>query len=411
MKPQTVEKVRTGRAGGPQTLEMVLAGIHDELRKGNGENLPSFTTKIGGEAAVRPSPRERSRLVGPNATEEFAQGVADGSLTVTEKAASGLGESMQKALALGTDTAGGFLVQRELAGEILGMIRNRSAVMQLGCRVIPNIGAGLDLTSMSAGASASYVAENAAIPVSEQTFAQVGALAPKELAALVPVSLKLLRIADGNPAVEEIIRADLAEVMALRADLAFLSGAGGASPLGIKSTPGTTAGPDLGVNGRTPTFDDLKAVVAKLRALNAPFQRPGWIFNSRLLATLETLKTANGDYIADNPALLSFDATGASGRLLGYPFQTTGQIGTNIAKGTSTDTTWLAFSSDWQNAWVGEEEELAIAASGQANYLLADGVTWVSAFQNRQMLFRALISHDFSLIRPTLVVVLEGIRP
>jgi hypothetical protein len=93
------------------------------------------------------------------------------------------------------------------------------------------------------------------------------------------VSLRLLRDAATNPSVEQVVRT------ALRLDSSFLQRSGtGGEPLGIKNMSGVTAGPSLGANGRS-SFDDLKAIPASLRALNAPFQRPGWIFHSRLLAT------------------------------------------------------------------------------------------------------------------------------
>jgi HK97 family phage major capsid protein len=93
-----------------------------------------------------------------------------------------------------------------------------------------------------------------------------------EATTLAPVSLRLLRDAATNPSVEQVVRT------ALRLDLSFLQGSGtGGEPLGIKNMSGVTAGPSLGANGRS-SFDDLKAIPASLRALNAPFQRPGWIF-------------------------------------------------------------------------------------------------------------------------------------
>lgn len=148
-------------------------------------------------------------------------------------------------------------------------------------------------------------------------------LRPKELAALVPISLRLLRDAATNPAVEEVVRRDLAEIMALRQDLAFISGLGHAQgqPLGNLNHAGLTAGPDLGVNGATPTFDNLKAMLASVRAQNAPFARAGWLFNGRLLASLETVKDSAGRYLAD-AGLLTFNESGAGGTLLGYPFRT-----------------------------------------------------------------------------------------
>jgi HK97 family phage major capsid protein len=366
-------------------------------------------------------PRRGSRFVDQGADPSLVETIAKGgSYTVHDNAASigngprgdqrGLAALLieRKAMAEGTGTAGGFLVPPEFSEEIVKLLRARSAVMALGPRIVA-VKKELDVTSISSGSSAAYVAENAPIPVSEMTFAQQALLRPKELAALVPISNRLLRDAVDSPDVEQVIREDLAEVLALRADLAFIEGTGtGGEPKGIRNTAGTTSGPSFGTNGRTPTFDDLKAVVASLRALNAPFMRPGWLFHPRLLATLETVKDTTGRYLADSD-LLTFDAIGGGGTLLGFPFRTSGQIPTNITTGSSSDTSYIIFSSDWQEAWVGENETLTIEVSAEAAYDAGSGL--VSAFQNNQSLFRAIIAHDFALRRPQLFVVMTGVRP
>ena len=324
-------------------------------------------------------------------------------------AGGGIAATMTKALAEGTPSAGGHLVPVEVSDDIMRQVRARSAVMRAGPRVV-QVKKELDVTSIASGSTAYYVAENAAIPVSEQTFAQQALLRPKELAALVPISNRLLRDAAQSPDVESVIRSDMSEVLALRADLAFLRGTGtGNEPLGIRNVVGLTPAPSLGSNGRTPTFDDLMDVVAAMRAQNAPFMRPGWIFHPRLLSTLEKVKDSTGRYLRD-AGLLTFDELGGGGTLLGFRFWTTTQIPINVTTGTSTDTTEIYFSSDWEECWVGEEQSLEIEVSGEASYDSGGGV-WVSAFQNRQHLFRAVTTHDIALRRPQFFSVMTGVRP
>ena len=205
------------------------------------------------------------------------------------------------------------------------------------------------------------------------------------------------------------IREDLAEIMALREDLAAIMDTGlNEEPRGITQSIGLTPGPDLGADGRTPTFDDLKATVANLRAIDAPFRRAGWLFHSRLLSTLETVKDKQDRYLADS-SLLTFDAMGNSGTLLGYPFQTTSQIPTGVTVGNSNDTTLVIFSSDWQELFVGENQAMTIELSGEASYW--DGAAWQSSFQNQQTLFRASRTVDYALRRLQLFTVLSGVRP
>lgn len=116
-----------------------------------------------------------------------------------------------------------------------------------------------------------------------------------------------------------------------------------------------------------PDFDDLKGVVANVRAAKGRFSQPGWLFNPRLLSTLERIKTTTGEYLIDG-GMLTFDPNGAGGTLLGYPFKTSTQIPLNLTTGSSTDTTYAIFSSDWNECWVGVNDVLHIDASTEASY-------------------------------------------
>jgi len=291
------------------------------------------------EQALKPTERRPSRAVYPGAdaslTEHLAKGggvgprgefVAPG-VTLSDftgrashydapRRGEGLAGAFTKALQESTGSAGGFLVETETADEIMRLIRARSVIMSMQPTVV-SVKKELAVDSIATGATAYYVAENANITPSEPTFAENIVLRPKDLAALVPVSNRLLRDATEAPALDEVLRSDLAEVLALRADLAFLDGpTGGPGPVGIRFTPGLTAAPSLGANGAIPTYDDLKNVVAGLRNVNAPFKRPGWIFHPRTLSTIERLKLADGTYIGDSTDLLSFAASGGGGTLL-----------------------------------------------------------------------------------------------
>jgi HK97 family phage major capsid protein len=361
-----------------------------------------------------------SRFVGQGASEKTVGHIASGGSLPTSRRgipegwrvvdggpqrSDGLASVMRKALALGTDSSGGFLVPPDVSREVLMGLRARSVVLQMGITRV-DLRKSLNIVSLSTGAAASYVAENALVPISEETFAEGPLLTPKELAAMVPISDRLLREAD-NPSVEEIVRRDLVEVLSLRADLAFLRGTGtGGEPRGIRNAPGLTAAPSLGPNGGPVEFDVLKDMVAALREQNAPFNRPGWVFAPRTINSLEKLKDSTGRYLAE-AGLLTFDTNGSGGSLLGYPFKTTTQVPTNLSVGESNDCSEIYFSSDWDELWLGEEDELRIAVSPEASYWT--GTDFVSSFQARQHLFRATWVHDVGLRRPSLFSVMSGV--
>ena len=58
--------------------------------------------------------------------------------------------------------------------------------------------------------------------------------------------------------------------------------------------------PSLGANGSTPYFSTTSMTSWPwLRAVNAPFRRPGWVFHPRTLNTLEKVKDGNDRYLAE----------------------------------------------------------------------------------------------------------------
>jgi HK97 family phage major capsid protein len=398
-----------------KTLSDLLAEVSAGLAARDAELSQRDTELAARESELRQ--RAPSRFVGPDATPAGAAAVTarheGGELSARSapRGASTGRQRLAKAMAEGTGSAGGFLVEQEVADEVLRLIRARSSVMRMGVRVVP-VRKELALTSVSSGAAAYYGLEGAHIAPSEMTFSQQVLLQPKGLAALVPVSNRLLRDARDTPDAADVITEDLAEIMALRADLAFLQGTGtAAEPLGIKNKPGITAGPSLGANGRALTFDDLKNIVAAAREVGGSFLNPGWVLAPRTLSSIERIKDADGHYLGDEAGLLSYDARGGGGTLLGFPFVTSKQVPTTLTTGTSTDTSYLIFSSDWQEAWVGEEQDFTLERSTEAAYTTDGGTTWVSAFQAQQTLFRCTMHHDIALRRPGFFVVTTGIRP
>jgi HK97 family phage major capsid protein len=362
-----------------------------------------------------------SAYVGPGTDLDVARQQAEGrsalgGYRVAEREgqpkAGGLASALMsaKAMAESTPSAGGYVVPIEISQEIAELVRAQVAVMTMGPTIV-HVAKELDLPYISTGSAAYYVAENARIPVSEPTLTLIPKLKPIELAALVPVSDRLLRDALTNPVFEDVIRNDMAATLSGRQDLAFLQGLGGGNePLGVRNQDGLTPAPDLGPDGGSPDLNDFRQMIGRVRSVNARFQRPGWIFHPDVLTYLESLTDSTGRPLLESENLLTVDATGGGGTFLGYRFSTTSRIPTTLTMGTSADCTYAIFGSDWQEAWVGLNLDLVLETSNDATYSTDGGTTHISAWQQRQTVFRALAAHDFALRRPEYFTVMEGIR-
>ncbi len=146
----------------------------------------------------------------------------------------------RRALAEGSDSAGGFTVPTVTASQLIDLMRARSVAVQAGATTFPLVSDQTVIAKLASDPVPAWRNENANIAESDPTFSSV-TLAPKSLAVLVKVSRELVEDS-ANLAVE--LPRILAAAMAQEWDRVALLGSGTApEPLGIANTPGinTTA--------------------------------------------------------------------------------------------------------------------------------------------------------------------------
>ena len=233
----------------------------------------------------------------------------------------------------------------------------------------------------TAPATASYTAENAAIPVSQPSFDKLD-MAFKKLTGLVPVGNSLIN--HSSIVMAGFVRDDLLNVMGLREDLGFLRGDGTAN--GPKGTrywiPPANWGAAVAAS-EVAAEAAIRRCVARVEDANVSMTSPGWIMRASAKAFLASLRTQYGT--------LLFPTIDANGTLMGFPIRTTSQIPDNL--GTGGNETEVYFG-DWASAMIGDAASLSIGISTEAAYY--DGTQMVSAFQNDMTLIRAISEHDFA---------------
>lgn len=295
----------------------------------------------------------------------------------------------RKALGEGTGSAGGYLVPEQYLAEVKDRITAQAIVRRAGATVYPMSTDTLNVPKVSGGATAYWVGENAQITSSDETFDQLQLVA-KLLAAMVKVSNQLL--SDASPAAEAAIRRDIAKVIALAEDNAFIAGTGtGNQPTGIINTTGVNA-VSLGANGATPTFDDIYDALYQVENNNG--LASSWIMHPRTKNTLMKIKDINGQYIYNvAPSVKDPDS------LVGLPVYLTTQIPTNLTVGTSNDCSYIL---------VGQFDEAIIGERGGLEFSTDQSGT---AFEYYQTWIRAISRLDFGLRTPEVFCKLTGVRP
>jgi HK97 family phage major capsid protein len=135
-------------------------------------------------------------------------------------------------------SAGGFLIPERMSMEMVTLLRPRT-VMRRNCHVVPLVGGTDSMPTVESGTAANYIGEGNNIGTSEPTFG-LKRFTEREIAALVPISNKLLRNASQN--VDFLVRDDMVGAFAQTEDLAFLRSNGvGAAPQG-RPLPGLLHG-------------------------------------------------------------------------------------------------------------------------------------------------------------------------
>lgn len=182
---------------------------------------------------------------------------------------------------------------QHLGGSFIDALRVRSVVMNLNPMVLPGLTADVSIPRLATASTAYWIAGDGAdaVTASAPGFDAL-TLTPKTVGALVNLSRKMVLQAD--PAAEDVVKNDLAKVIANALDLAALQGTGSTNqPTGIVNTAGVTT---ASFAAATPTFAEIVAMEGALESVNADASRAAYVTTPALASTLKTTqKASTGD--------------------------------------------------------------------------------------------------------------------
>lgn len=135
-----------------------------------------------------------------------------------------------------TSTAGQIVPTDHRADQYIEPFRNKLLARQLGARVLTGLAGNVEIPAYGSGVSSGWVAENGALTASGMTFGQK-TLTPKHVGSLAEMSRQLIQ--QSSPAIEQLLRDDMAFALAQAIDSAMIVGGGTNQPTGILSATGT----------------------------------------------------------------------------------------------------------------------------------------------------------------------------
>ena len=288
-------------------------------------------------------------------------------------------QTRKRAMSQGTDSAGGYLVPTQHIAELIEMLYDRAVVIALGATVLDNLtGSPVEIPKQTGGATAYWPGENAAITDSNLTLDQLS-LTPKVVGCLVKLSNRLIQLS--NPSAEAMVRRDVATALALAIDLKALRGDGTSNtPTGIANTSGinTVA---IGTSGGVFDFDIAMQMIDELDVDNALKGKLGFAFHAKVKGKMkrERIPQFSGD---GKGAFVMMPMTDAVLKeRMGYAFETTNQIPTNLTKGSGTSLSEVYFGN-WEELLIANWGAMQIMASQETSDAFEKNQTWVRILQD-----------------------------
>ena len=229
--------------------------------------------------------------------------------------------------------SGGNVVANELmAGNFIGILRNRSAVMQ-SATIMTGLVGNIPIPRQTSVSSIGDLAEAGTTPSADIEFDQI-TMSPKRAGGTVPYSKQLL--AQSSLDIEMLIKNDLLSQIGLKIDYNALNGDGTSStPVGIRNSTGVNVLP-LGTNGLAPKWSDFVELETMISEDNADISTMMYLLNSRGRGYVKTKEKVSG-----YPQFIA----GENGMINGYGYRVSNQVPKNLTKGTGTNLSNITFGN------------------------------------------------------------------
>lgn len=291
-----------------------------------------------------------------------------------------------KAQRIGSDPGGGYVVHEE-SGPFHDRMRASNVILAAGPLVVDMTSDAMVLPGLTASTTVTTPGEAGTVTESDATFQQVRLSARKYIVRTVASSEWL---ADANPSARQILADDHARQIAARLDLDMLEG-NGVQIIGLRRKSGVTA-TSLGVNGATPTLDNLQDALYRLEANNADMARVALFMHPRTWQTFAKAKDSQSRY-----QLQPDPTTEARRSLFGRPVFVSSQMSITETTGSNSDCSYI-IAADMSRVVVGRRLEITV---------LYDPY---SKSSTDQVVIQSQVRYDMGLLHAAACEVITGVR-
>lgn len=186
---------------------------------------------------------------------------------------------------INTSDDSGLIAEDFRGGDFIDVLRNASSVMAAGATMLNGLQGNVAIPKKTAASSAGWIAtEGGASAESEPTFGQV-TMSPKVVGANTQITRLMMQ--QSSLDIENLIRNDLAQGIALAIDAGALAGTGSSGqPTGIANTSGINT--PTAFAGATPTFAEVVAMETAVAEDNALLGNLAYILPASMYGALKT---------------------------------------------------------------------------------------------------------------------------
>jgi HK97 family phage major capsid protein len=288
----------------------------------------------------------------------------------------------QRALAEGTDSAGGFTVPDVLSASFIDRVRDALVVQRAGAVIVPMTSDVLNIARVKTAGMGSPITPPIAVwkvenlPIAEGTIElERVQFKAKTLPALIKLSVEL---SEDSANIDRIIETELSAGLARELDRVALVGSGNdPEPEGVENQDGV----DIAAANADADYDLLIDMIGAVAAAN--FTATARLYNAAVATALAKLRNAPaGDYLTA-PAMVT-----------AVPQFITNSIGSSGSPAATT-----VYVADWSQLMIGMRTSFRLEATRIG----------AGAFENLQVAIRAYLRADVQLAHPEAFVVRTGV--
>lgn len=195
-----------------------------------------------------------------------------------------------------TDVAG-LIGTDHMANQFIDALKANTMLGRLGARFLNGLNGNVSIPKKTASASFGWLAEAAGATPSDVTVGNVS-LSGKHVGGVVPMTFEAMR--QSSPAIEQLVRQDMLEGLALAIDHAGFNGTGASNqPTGILNTAGVQTITLADTGGKIPTFAEIVEMEGMLDEVNALTGSLAYMFRPTINSALKTAKkdAGSGEFV------------------------------------------------------------------------------------------------------------------